>query len=105
MELNSHLIHELKLKNASDLKASLPMYPAVRREEIGKEISFSTLVRKRYDGVYYLIPFKMTEITEAKTIHTLHAYVYKYFMLGVKTMLDVKDDNQENECNRLENLK
>jgi hypothetical protein len=105
MELNSHLVEELRLKSAPDLKDSLPLYPVVRRQEVGKKISFSTLVRKRYDGVYYLIPFRMTEVTEAKAIHALHSYVYKYLMLGTHTMLDVKDDNQENECNRLENLK
>jgi hypothetical protein len=104
MELNSHLIQELKLKSASDLKASLPMYPVVRRQEEGKEIAFSTLVRKRYDGIYYLIPFKVTEKTEAKAIHTLHAYVYKYLMLGVKSLLDVKDEDQTNEVTRLKNL-
>ena len=104
MELNSHLIHELKLKSAPDLKASLPMYPVVRRQEQGKQIAFSTLVRKKYDGVYYLIPFRVTEMTEAKAIHALHAYVYKYLMLGVKTLLEVKDDDQTNEVIRLKNL-
>jgi hypothetical protein len=103
MELNTHLIHELKLKNAPDLKASLPMYPVVRRQEQGKEIAFSTLVRKKYDGVYYLIPFRVTETSEAKAIHALHAYVYKYLMLGVKSFLDVKDDDQTNEVIRLKN--
>ena len=108
MELNSHLIQELKLKSASNLRDSLPLYPTVRREEVpsekGKRISFSTLVRKRYDGVYYLIPFRVSESTEAKAIHALHAYVYKYLMLGVKTLLDVKDEDQTNEVTRLKNL-
>lgn len=104
MELNSHLMHELKLKSAPDLKASLPMYPVVRRQEEGKQIAFSSLVRKRYDGVYYLIPFRVTETSEAKAIHALHAYVYKYLMLGVKTLLEVKDDDQTNEVTRLKNL-
>ena len=108
MELNSHLIQELKLKSASDLKASLPLYPTVRREEVpsekGKRISFSTLVRKKYDGVYYLIPFRVSESTEAKAIHALHAYVYRYLMLGVKTLLEVKDNDQIYEVTRLKNL-
>jgi hypothetical protein len=104
MEVNSHLMHELKLKSAPDLKASLPMYPVVRRQEEGKQIAFSTLVRKRYDGVYYLIPFRVTETSEAKAIHALHAYVYKYLMIGVKNLLDVKDDDQTNEVTRLKNL-
>jgi hypothetical protein len=108
MELNSHLIQELKLKSASSLRDSLPLYPTVRREEvpnkIGKEIGFSTLVRKKYDGVYYLIPFRVTDATEAKAIHALHAYVYKYLMLGVKTLLEVKDEDQTNEVTRLKNL-
>jgi hypothetical protein len=104
MELNPLLIEELRLKSAPDLKDSLPMYPVVRRQEQGKEIAFSTLVRKRYDGVYYLIPFRVTEKTEAKAIHALHAYVYKYLMLGVKNLLDVKDNDQTNEVIRLKNL-
>jgi hypothetical protein len=104
MEVNPHLMHELKLKSAPDLKASLPMYPVVRRSEEGKQIAFSTLVRKRYDGVYYLIPFRVTETSEAKAIHALHAYVYKYLMIGVKNLLDVKDDDQTNEVTRLKNL-
>lgn len=104
MELNSHLIQELKLKSAQDLKVSLPMYPVVRRQEEGKQIAFSTLVRKKYDGVYYLIPFRVTETSEAKGIHALHAYVYKYLMLGVKTLLEVKDNDQTNEVTRLKNL-
>jgi len=104
MELNPHLIQELKLKSAPDLKASLPMYPVVRRQEEGKQIAFSSLVRKRYEGVYYLIPFRVTETSEAKAIHALHAYVYKYLMLGVKTLLEVKDDDQTNEVTRLKNL-
>jgi hypothetical protein len=104
MELNPHLIQELKLKSAPDLKASLPMYPVVRREEIGKEIAFSTLVRKRYNGVYYLIPMRVTEKIEAKAIHALHANVYRYLMLGVHNFLDVKDDDQTNEVDRLKNL-
>lgn len=104
MELNSHLIQELKLKSATSLRDSLPLYPTVRREEASKEIAFSTLVRKKYDGVYYLIPFRVTDATEAKAIHALHAYVYKYLMLGVKTLLEVKDEDQTNEVTRLKNL-
>lgn len=105
MELNPHLIQELKLNGSKDLKASLPLYPVVRRQEENKEIAFSTLVRKRYDGVYYLIPFKVTEMTEAKAIHALHAYVYKYLILGVLSFLDAKDDDQTNEVIRLNKLK
>lgn len=103
MELNPHLIQELKLQNAQNLKESLPMYPVVRREEIGKEIAFSTLVRKSYEGNYYLVPMRVTEKTEAKAIHALHAFVYRYFMLGVKTLLEVKDNDQTNEVTRLKN--
>lgn len=103
MYLNPHIIQELKLKNPQDLKASLPMYPIVRREE-GKEIVFKTLVRKRYDGVYYLIPMEFKDKSEAKAIHGLHANVHKYLMIGEHTFLDVKDDDQTNEVVRLKNL-
>jgi hypothetical protein len=101
MELTPHVVEGLRLKSAPDLKDSLPMYPVVRREEAGKEIAFSSLVRKKYDGKYYLIPFRVTEKTEAKAIHALHAYVYKYLMLGEQSMMDVVDDDQTNEVTRL----
>jgi hypothetical protein len=104
MELNPHLIHELKLKSPQDLKDSLPLYPVVRRQEAGKEVAFKTLVRKRYDGVYYLVPMEFKDKTEAKAIHGLHANVHKYLMLGVHNFLDVKDDDQTNEVTRLKNL-
>lgn len=103
MELNPHLIQELRLKSAPDLKASLPMYPVVRREKSKNGIVFSTLVRKRYDGVYYLIPMKFEGESEAKAIHGLHANVHRYLMLGVHNFLDVKDDDQTNEVTRLKN--
>lgn len=103
MELNPHLIQELRLKSAPDLKASLPMYPVVRREKSKNSIVFSTLVRKRYDGVYYLIPMKFEGESEAKAIHGLHANVHRYLMLGVHNFLDVKDDDQTNEVTRLKN--
>jgi hypothetical protein len=104
MELNPHLIQELKLKSAPDLKASLPLYPVVRRTEEGTGIVFSTLVRKRYNGVYYLIPMKFKGETEAKAIHGLHSNVHQYLMLGVHNFLDVKDDVQINEITRLKSL-
>ena len=103
MELNPHLIQELKLKNAQDLKASLPMYPIVRREE-GKEIVFKTLVRKKYEGEYYLIPMEFKDKSEAKAIHGLHSNVYKYLMLGKLHFLDTKDDDQTNEIIRIKNI-
>ena len=103
MELNPHLIQELKLKSAPDLKASLPLYPVVRRTEESKGIVFSTLVRKRYEGIYYLIPMKFKGETEAKAIHGLHSNVHQYLMLGVHNLLDVKDDDQTNEVTRLKN--
>ena len=101
MYINDHLIKELKLKSASDLKASLPLYPTIKREEEGK---FSTLVRKRYDGIYYLIPLRFKAENDAKASHGLHGQVYRYLMLGVHTLLDVKDNDQTNEVERLKNL-
>lgn len=103
MQLNPHVVEELKLKNAKELKESLPLYPIVRREEKGKEFVFSSLVRKRYSGVYYLIPIFFKDKSEAKAIHGLHASVYKYLMLGVSHFLDVKDEDQTNESIRLKN--
>jgi len=92
------IIKELKYAKAQDLKALLPMYPTVRKE--GKS-TFSTLVRKKYHNKYYLIPMKVTGESEAKAIHDLHSFVYRYMMLGQLDFLDTQDDNQENECFRL----
>lgn len=104
MQLNPHLIEELKFKSPQDLKASLPLYPTVRRTEEGKNVVFSTLVRKRYNGVYYLIPMKFKGETEAKAIHGLHSNVHQYLMIGEHHYLDTKDDIQLNETTRLKAL-
>jgi hypothetical protein len=96
---------ELKAQTPEGLKDTYPLYPVVRRQEIGKEITFSTLVRKRYDGKYYLIPVRFTDTSDAKAIHALHAYVYKYLMVGVLTKDDVIDNDQVNEVIRLNKLK
>lgn len=104
MYINDHLIQELKSKSSYILKESLPLYPVVRRQENKGKVSFSTLVRKRYDGTYYLIPMKFEDKVEAKAIHGLHTSVYKYLMIGEHTFLDVKDDDQTNEVIRLKNL-
>lgn len=104
MYINDHLIQELKFKNPKVLKEVLPLYPTVRRQEEKGKVSFSTLVRKRYDGVYYLIPMKFEDKIEAKAIHGLHASVFKYLMIGEYNFLDVKDDEQTSEVERLKNL-
>lgn len=101
MTTNPSFIPELRLQTAKVLKETLPLYPVVRREVRGKEIVFSTLVRKKYNGKYYLIPMEYKGEDEAKNIHGLHANVYKYLMLGKLDFLDTEDSEQENECTRL----
>ena len=96
---------ELMLQTPENLKDIYPMYPVVRRQELGKEIAFSTLIRKRYDGKYYLIPIRFTDSSDAKAIHSIHAYTYKYLMLGVLTKEGVIDNDQTNEVDRLKTLK
>jgi hypothetical protein len=96
---------ELRLQTPENLKDMYPLYPTVRRQEIGKEVAFSTLVRKRYEGKYYLIPVRFTDTSDAKAIHNLHAYVYRYFMIGVLTKDDIIDNDQTNEVIRLKQLK
>ena len=89
---------------AKELKEKYPIYPVVRRETTkGKRIVFKTLVRKRFNGVYYLIPMVQEDTNEAKCIHALHASVYKELMLGKSKISDVRDDDQINECQRLNN--
>jgi len=96
---------ELKLQTPEGLKDTYPLYPTVRREERAGKVFFSTLVRKRYDGQYHLIPMEYSGETEAKTIHGIHAMVHRYLMLGVLTKQDVIDNDQINETTRLKNIK
>ena len=96
---------ELRLQTPEGLKDMYPIYPTIRRQELDKEIAFSTLIRKRYDGKYYLIPVRFTDSSDAKAIHSIHTYVYKYLMLGVLTKEDIIDNDQINEVDRLKTLK
>ena len=96
---------QLSLQTPENLKDIYPLYPVVRREERKGKVYFSTLVRKRYDGQYYLIPMEHSEETEAKSIHGIHAMAHRYLMLGVLHRTDVIDNDQINEVTRLKNLK
>ena len=77
---NMGQIKRPKAVGTKDLKETLPLYPAVKKEG---ETTFSTLVRKRYGHNYYLIPMVYKGETEAKAIHGLHSEVHKYLMLGI----------------------
>jgi len=92
---------ELLLQTPEGLKDTFPLYPTVRREEEEGKVIFSTLIRKRYDGQYHLIPMKYSGETEAKSIHGIHAMAHRYLMLGVLTKQDVIDNDQINEVDRL----
>ena len=96
---------ELQLQTPEGLKDLYPLYPTVRREEKDGKVFFSTLVRKRYDGQYHLIPMAYSGETESKSIHGIHASVHRYLMLGVLTKEDVIDNDQTNEVIRLKKLK
>ena len=96
---------ELKLQTPEGLKSTYPLYPTVRREEKEEKIFFSTLVRKRYDGKYYLIPMVYSAETEAKSIHGIHAMVHRYLMLGVLNSQNIIDNDQTNEITRLKTIK
>ena len=92
---------ELRLQTPEGLKEKYPLYPVVRKVYIGKEFTFSTLVRKWYNGKYYLIPMIVTDTNEAKAIHNLHSSAHKYLMIGVWTRNDVIDNDQINDATRL----
>jgi hypothetical protein len=96
---------ELKIQTPEGLKDSYPLYPTVRREEKDDKVFFSTLVRKRYDKQYYLIPMVYSGETESKSIHGIHAMVHRYLMLGVLTNQDIIDNDQTNEVTRLTKIK
>lgn len=92
------------LSTPEGLKEAYPLYPSVRRKEFEAEITFSTLVRKRYEGKYYLIPMLASADTEAKAIHLLHSNVYKYLMNGKRLESDILDNDQLLENDRLRAL-
>jgi hypothetical protein len=107
MYLNSHVIQQLKIKTPQELKDKFPIYPTVRKTQDKDVFVFSTLVRKRYNKEYYLVPIDFKDKIEAKAIHGLHASVYKYLMLGEyepALISLIKDDNQINEMERLTNI-
>jgi len=93
---------------SQELKEKYPLYPVIRRcLEEDNRIMFSTLIRKRYEGKYYLIPnviIQNADTEEAKTVHKLHAAVYEFLMMSPLAPQYVLDDNQENEVNRLKNI-
>lgn len=90
---------------AQELKQEYPIYPAIKRKVTAEgNVIFSTLIRKRYKGVYYLI-LKVDQgplSQEAYLIHRFNVEVYRYFMLGLLQAFDVKDDDQLLEHTRLE---
>ena len=103
--VNPLIDQELKYTNAVTLRAKLPLYPTIYKEVNQKEISFSTVVRKFYNGKYYLIPFTVKGQAEARLVHELHSQVYTYFMVGELDMLDSVDSNQQKEKDRIKSLK
>jgi hypothetical protein len=103
LNMEEFFIKSQRFKNAKDLKEELPLYPKIRREEKDKVIRFKTLVRKKYEGIYYLIPIEVKEKEgdNAKLVHLLHSVVYKYLMLGKFHFLDTQDNDQTSEIERL----
>lgn len=94
--------------SVKDLKAANPLYPSIRRSEDKKgNTIFSTLVRRRFEGKYYLLPFMVKETKEvelAKVVHELHASIYKLLMLNPLDNTWTLDEDQINEVNRLKEL-
>jgi hypothetical protein len=93
------------MDTAQDLKRNFPIYPEIKRREMAEgDVEFQTLIRKRYNKVYYLIPKidRGPQLHEAYLIHRFNVEVYRYFMLGLQQPYDVKDDDQTNEVTRLQ---
>lgn len=86
---------------AKELKKVCPLYPGIRVEKtIEGYVVCKTIVRKRYDGKYYLKLITNAPEKEAKSVHELHTKVYRYLMLKAQTD-EVLDDDQVNEVTRL----
>lgn len=83
------------------IKKEIPYYPAITLSS--KETpTFKTLIRKRYEGVYYIKTITATGESLEKAVHNLHKEVYCYLMSNF--FPKVKDNNQINELKRLEEL-
>ena len=90
---------------------NIAVYPSVTREvlKIGESemYSFSTVVRKRYEGnEYYLVLIKSPlKKEEARAVHQLHKSVYEFlFFSTTPPEGSILDENQENETKRLISL-
>ena len=93
--------------SAKDLKKNNPLYPSIRRSgnEKGNAI-FSTLIRKRFDGKYYLLPFMVEGFEDElpRLVHDLHAAIYRLLMLNSLDNTWTLDEDQINEVKRLKEL-
>lgn len=86
-------------------QADFPLYPSMKKS-VDKEgyIEFSTLIRKRFDGKYYLLKKFLKGKNPDRVIHELHSSVYKVLMLSPLDSSWVLDKDQENEVLRLKKL-
>lgn len=95
---------KVKQMTAKEMRETFPLYPTLKQDSFGDGVMFSTLVRKRHEGRYYLYPMYTMAINEAQAIHALHKSVYLFLMIGVCSVLDKEDNNQEDEWVRVRGL-
>lgn len=88
-----------------DLNNTIPLYPSVKKvtNEEGYT-TFLTVIRKRFEGKYYLLTHSLTGKNPDRVIHELHSSTYKILMLNPLDNNWKLDKNQENEVIRLKNL-
>ena len=69
-----------------------PAYPDIVCEITSDGYTARTLLRKKFDNDYYLIPFKQTEETEVSAIQAINDRAKKYFEFGELTKRCIKED-------------
>jgi hypothetical protein len=93
---------------SEELKKVIPTYPAIKVEG-ERKVVISTVIRKRYDGEYYLMKYeevyeKQSKALLPKAIHSFHRGIYAYLIQSRFTSKWILDDNQEREEIRLSRL-
>ena len=88
---------------AQDLKKDYPIYPQIKPTPgMG---SFITLVRKRFEGKYFLLKTEVKCPEVSLCVHRLHSTVYNILMNGEYNSQWILDNEQIIENIRLKNLK
>lgn len=94
----------------AELKHHFPIFPNVKIDYKGNDFRFYTLLRKKIEGSYYIIPVVREYLHEGALVNeqifqmtaSLYSVVYRTLVLSkYNNEVKVLDDNQEFEMDRL----